>query len=96
MNGTKHSFTSYATFECYQKSTVCAPLMYANTTDALGNVIGGGWITNPKTQYTDEMLPRYQTQTTFLKNGLNNGEQRVCVCVCVCARFHFSCRLYML
>ena len=124
MNGTAHTYKSYATFLCYQvrrrvvewgslraeragaalrtstlyvpsaarlaptprllpppspprppaqKSSVCSPYTYQNITDVTGAVIGGGFMPNPRSVYNEEMLPRYQTQTTFLKNGLNNA-----------------------
>ena len=73
VNGTAHTYKSYTTFLCYQKSSVCSPYTYQNVTDGAGNVIGGGFAPNPNSVYNSEMLPRYQTQTTFLKNGLNNA-----------------------
>lgn len=73
VNGTAHTYKSYTTFLCYQKSSVCSPYTYQNVTDGAGNVVGGGFAPNPNSVYTSEMLPRYQTQTTFLKNGLNNA-----------------------
>ena len=71
--GTQNSLTSYATFLCPQKSSVCAPNHYVNITDVNGVPIGGQWVPNPASQYDPEMMPLYQTQTTFLKNGLNNA-----------------------
>lgn len=43
----------------------CIPVVYSNTT--------AGFIPRTGTTYTEEMLPRYQAQTTDLKNGVNNA-----------------------
>ena len=69
-----HKYTSYATFLCYTKNSRCSPMTYQNTTDPVtGAVTGGGFAPNPNSIYDDEIRPRYQLQTTYLKNGLNNA-----------------------
>ena len=70
--GASHTFTSYTTFQCYQKSGLCSPLYYVNVTES-GVPTSGAWVPNPATQFNSEMVPLYQTQTTYLKNGLNNA-----------------------
>ena len=72
--GVSHKYTSYATFLCYTKNSRCSPMTYQNTTDPVtGAVTGGGFAPNPNSIYDDEIRPRYQLQTTYLKNGLNNA-----------------------
>jgi len=53
-------FTAYCT-----EGLRCLPRIFDNSTSA--------WVANPTTVWQSEMTPRYQQQTTDLKNGVSNA-----------------------
>jgi AICAR transformylase/IMP cyclohydrolase PurH len=56
------TLTSYFTAYCTQ-GEACLPSIYA----------GGAWVPNPNTTWSPALQPRYQQQTTELKNGVSNA-----------------------
>jgi MFS family permease len=56
------TLTSYFTAYCTQ-GVACLPRIYAD----------GAWVPNPNTTWAPALQPRYQLQTTELKNGVSNA-----------------------
>jgi PHS family inorganic phosphate transporter-like MFS transporter len=56
------TLTSYFSAYCTQ-GVACLPSIYA----------GGAWVPNPNSTWSPALTPRYQLQTTELKNGVSNA-----------------------
>ena len=56
--------TSYFTAECTD-GVACMPRIYNSTSRS--------WVANPATTFRDEMMPRYQQQTSALKSSVNTA-----------------------
>jgi MFS family permease len=63
-NNVPATLTSYFTATC-ARGVACLPRLYNNATSA--------WEANPASVFSADMIPRYQLQTTALKNGVSNA-----------------------